>query len=277
MINEKIDLYEYFGLPRGNANGGYLTVHARTESGEMPRRSRPAMLVIPGGAYSVLSDREGEPVALKFIDRGFSSFVLAYSIQTKYPTPLFEAEMAIAYIKDNADKYNIDVTKVCAIGFSAGGHLAGMLATAKDDETVLGRTSAYLKPAAAILSYPVVTLGTATHGVTRDVITGGDVSMRDRLSVENRVDGNSVPVYIWHTYDDDCVPVENALMLASAYRKQGIPFGMTIFEKGWHGLSISNDEVCEFSDNQRHLYAVGKWVDLACDWLYSRGISRYKM
>lgn len=56
MTTQKIDLYEYFKLNRNGANGGYLTVYARAESVEIKRRSRPAMLVLPGGAYAMLSD-----------------------------------------------------------------------------------------------------------------------------------------------------------------------------------------------------------------------------
>lgn len=93
MITQKIDLYEYFKLNRNGTKGGYLTVYARTESVEMKRRLRPAMIVLPGGAYAMLSDREGEPVALKFLEKGYVSFVLSYSLQTQYPAPLIEAQM----------------------------------------------------------------------------------------------------------------------------------------------------------------------------------------
>ena len=71
MIIERIDLYEYYGKERGSVNGGYLTVYARTESKEIKPRIRPAMLIMPGGAYCMYSDREGEPVAIKFLDAGF--------------------------------------------------------------------------------------------------------------------------------------------------------------------------------------------------------------
>lgn len=271
MITQKIDLYEYFKLKRNGASGGYLTVYARTESDEMKRRLRPAMLVLPGGAYAMLSDREGEPIAIKFLERGYVSFLLSYSVQTKYPIPLFEAQMAVAYIRDNAKLYSVDGKHVCAAGFSAGAHLTGLLATAKNDEAILKRSIDELKPNAVILSYPVVTIGEFTHIESRDNITGGDEKLYDKLSVDKRVDRNTVPAFIWHTYEDDCVPVENSLMLASAYRKNNAPFALHIFEHGWHALSLADDETNVFSDEYKHLYKVGKWVDLACDWLVSRG------
>lgn len=274
MITQKIDLYEYFKLNRNGTKGGYLTVYARTESVEMKRRLRPAMLVLPGGAYAMLSDREGEPVALKFLEKGYVCFVLSYSVQTKYPTPLVEAQMAVAYIRDNAELYNADSKHVCAVGFSAGAHLTGLLATAKNDEAILKRSIDELKPNVVILSYPVVTMGEFTHVGSRNNISGGNEKLYDKLSVDKRVDENSVPAFIWHTYEDNAVPVENSLMLASAYRKNDVPFALHIFEHGWHGLSLADEETNVFSDECKHLYKVGKWIDLACDWLTSRGFMR---
>lgn len=271
MIHRVIDLYGYFGAERKGNEGGYLTVYARTESREISKIKRPAMLVIPGGGYWMLSDREAEPVALKFLGKGFAAFVLSYSVQTKYPAPLAEAEMAVAYIRKNAEEYNIDGERICAVGFSAGGHLTGLLATVKEDEVIAGESLESVKPNAVVLSYPVVTMGELTHEGTRDVITGGDKALREKLSVEKRADERSVPAFIWHTMEDDCVPVENSMMLADAYRRNRVPFGLTIFEKGHHGLSLADDETCRFSDGQKHLYRAGKWVELALDWLSARG------
>ena len=106
MIWKKIDLYAYYGVERNGATGGYVTVCARTESVEVKKRVRPAVLVMPGGSYVYLSDREGEPIACKFVDKGYAAFIMQYSVCAKYPTPLHEAEMAIAYIRDNAAIYH---------------------------------------------------------------------------------------------------------------------------------------------------------------------------
>lgn len=273
MIYEVIDLYDYNKIDRGGTNGGYLTVYARTESAEMKKRIRPAMLIIPGGAYNMISDRGGEPVAMKYLNNGFCAFTLSYSTKTKYPVPLTEAMLAISFIRDNAEKYNIDHNKVCVIGFSAGGHLAGLLSTVKEDEAAfIGKASEQVKPDAAILSYPVVTMGEYTHGGTRSNITGEEVALYGKLSIEKRIDKTTSPAFIWHTFEDKCVPVENSLMLASAYKKANVPFALHIFEHGGHGLSLSNDETCDFTEEQKHLYSVGKWFELSIDWLKARGM-----
>lgn len=249
-----------------------MTVYARTEIREIRKRLRPCLLIIPGGGYDFISDREGEPVALKYIIDGFVSFVLFYSVKTKYPTPLNEAMLAMAYIRENAQKYGIDANKVCVAGFSAGGHLAGLLATAMDEESAqIQMQLERIKPDAVILSYPVVTMGKCTHCDTRRNITGGDETLYSKLSVEKRVEKNASPVFIWHTFEDSCVPVENSLMLTSAYRRANVPFALHIFEHGEHGLSLADDETCDLKAGQEYIKCVSKWFDLSLDWLKSRG------
>lgn len=270
MTIEKINLYDYYGLSKGNASGGELCIYTRAQSVELKRKARPAVLVLPGGGYGFLSDREGEPVAIKFFEMGYCACVLSYSINTPYPTPLNEALMAVAYIKQNAEKYGVDKDNVVSIGFSAGGHLAGLLATATEDE--INALPSGAKPNAAILSYPVITMGVFTHEGTRDVISNNGKIDLYKLSIENRVNKDSVPAFIWHTFEDDCVPMENSLMLANAYKQNSVPFALHIFEKGWHGMSLCNRETNDENPWDVELNYVGKWFDLAMDWLNSRGI-----
>ena len=271
MITEQIDLYDYFHIPRESATGGYLNVFVRTPSKEINRKLRPAILVLPGGGYKFISDREGEPVALAFVAKGFSSFVLSYSIDTAYPVPLNEAFMAVAYIRENAEKYCVNRDKIAAIGFSAGGHLAGLLATATVEEIKFSQIDSSVRPNAVILSYPVVTMGEYAHEGSRSVITGNEKTLYDKLSVEKRVAKDSVPVFIWHTMADNCVPLENSLMLANAYKSAGVPFSLMIFEKGRHGLSLCTEETDDRNECDLEISHVGKWFSLALDWLSARG------
>lgn len=276
MINEKIDLYEYFGIDRGANAGGYLTAFARCEQCELSPKIRPAMLVIPGGAYMHLSVREGEPVALAYLNEGFSAFTLAYSLNTAYPAPLLEACMAVVYIREQAEKYDVDPERVAAVGFSAGGHLTAMLATIWNEKEIaekLGERVALAKPNAVVLSYPVATLGEYTHEATCRIITGGSGELREMLSNEKRVTPDSAPAFIWHTYEDNAVPVENSLLLASAYRKAGVPFALHIFERGWHGLSLCNAETNNQTADDRSVSEVAEWFPLSVDWLNARGFT----
>lgn len=274
MLYEKINLYEYFGLDKCDGAEGFLTVYMPSQSSELRRKLRPSIVVLPGGGYQFRSDREAEPVAFRFMSAGYAAFVLDYTVQTPFPTPLIEACMAVAYVRENAERLGLD-GNVAAIGFSAGGHLTGMLATMfgeKEVKDALGARAALSRPDAVIMSYPVVTTDDKlTHAGTRDTISGGDARLADRLSVEKRVSKDSAPAFIWHTYEDDGVPVENSLLLATAYRKAGVPFALHVFEKGWHGMSLCNAIVSNQTAADVEMYHVGKWFDLAIDWLAAHG------
>lgn len=273
MIAEKIDLYEYFGVER-KSGGGYLYPCIPPVITEIKPKLRPAMLVIAGGAYASVSQRESATVALKYASYGYDAFALDYSVNTPYPVPLLEACMAVVYIRENACKYNADVNHVAAVGFSAGGHLAAMLANIYDEkeiQDVLKSKTELAKLNAVILSYPVITTGCFTHGLSRDIISGKNAELAERLSMEKRVTKNSPPAFIWHTYADDCVPVENSLLYASACRQAGVPFALHVFEHGWHGLSLCNEETNDQTQADVELSDVGKWFGLSLDWLKSRG------
>lgn len=273
MTTEKIDLYAYFGIKKTDNANGYLNAYIINRSPEYSaERLRPAMIVVPGGAYYFRSDRECEPVALSFISKGFNAFTLAYSVSNegnvKYPYQLLEGCMAVAFVRENAEKYGIDPEHIAAVGFSAGGHLCAMLATVYDNASVkdfLGERSRLCRLDAVILSYPVITSGKYAHKGSFDNLCGNDEALRDYLSIENRVTANSVPAFIWCTADDGAVPSQNSIALALKYREAGVPFELHVFESGPHGLSIATEEV-NSPDS-----AVQKWVELANKWLENRG------
>lgn len=272
MQHGTVNLYDYFSLP--HRDSGTLTYYVAEENTENAPKKRPAILVIPGGAYLMVSQRESEPVALAFLDRGYDAFVLGYSTKTPYPAPLLEAAMAMVYIRENAKKFLLDREHVAAIGFSAGGHLAGMLATLFDDEhisSLLGERAALVRPDAAVLSYPVISTGTCTHGDTAATISGGDEKLRAALSLEKRVKKNSVPAFIWHTFEDGAVPVENSVLMGNAYRANGVPFELHIFERGCHGLSLHTPGVTDEAPFVP--LTADAWFELAIRWLASRGFS----
>lgn len=277
MTYERIDLYAYFGIARGEGREGYLTTYVPFSiENELKPKLRPGMLVIPGGGYWMRSDREKEPVALAFVAKGYCAFALDYTVQAPYPAPLIEAVMAMVYLRENAGKYHLDKEHLAAIGFSAGGHLAGSLSllfAEPEVRAVLGERINKARPDALILSYPVVTMGERTHEGTRDVITGGNKELMSRLSLETRVTSAAPPAFLWHTMEDDLVPVENSLMLASAYRSAGAPFALHIFEHGHHGLSLVSPETNDQTEYDAFLSPVGEWLPLALDWLRGRGFA----
>lgn len=268
MFCEKIDLYKYFGLKRKGGEEGYLNVYL-PEAPDYPTRVRPAMLVIAGGGYAFVSPREKECVALAYVSQGFAAFTLEYSIApVRFPAQLIEGAMALAYIRENAEKYAIKPDKLAAVGFSAGGHLTGMLGTLFDRAEVkaaLKEKAALVRPDAIILSYPVITCGDKAHRGSFDNLCGDNQALAGALSLEKCVKADSSPAFIWTTVDDNCVPSENSLSIALAYKAAGVPFELHIFESGVHGLSLATEETGGVNE------PVQKWLSLSFTWLKNRG------
>lgn len=261
-------IYEKIALREAGADGRIPTLTAYVLSDPLQvGRKRPAVLICPGGGYELCSPREQEPVAMRFLAAGYQAFVLEYSVApAKYPMALDEASMAVAMIRESAEKWSVAEDKIAVCGYSAGGHLAGHLATCWADEC-LARFRGQNRPNAAILCYPVITAGKYAHqGSFRYLLPDPqDTAMRETVSLEKRVSDKTPPVFLWHTVEDASVPVENSLLMAEALQRAKVPFELHIYPQGGHGLSLANPEVCgEIKEFYPH---VATWMPLAIEWL----------
>ncbi len=241
-----LNLYEYFGVtPEKNARAELTVLHYPTSCEVSRYRKKPAVLVIPGGGYGMTSDREAEPIAFRFLTYGFVPFILRYSCTPlHFPTQLREAAMAMRFIRENAQKYEVDANMVAAIGFSAGGHLCGSLGTMYDCHQVADiAPAAVIRPDALAMCYPVTLSWGNTHGGTMDNVSGGDEKLRQELSLDRRVRPDMPPVFLWHTRNDTVVPVRNSIVFAQALDEHGVDFSLHVYRNGWHGLSTCDTQV----------------------------------
>ena len=275
MNKKVVDLYSTYGLERKDGATGYLTCYTLDDYNFCEGRVRPAMLVLAGGGYAHLSQREKEPIAFSYMSKGFNVFILDYSLEPlSYPTQLIEGCMAVAHIRENAEEYHVDKEHICAIGFSAGGHLCGMLATLYDEKEVkdaLGVHAESCRLDGVILSYAVLSAYGQVHAGSIMRISGGNEEIRKKLDLPARVTENSVPAFIWHTVDDGSVPSESSLLMAMAYKQKNVPFELHIFESGCHGLSLASKETASSSSPTQINVPVQKWIDLTYVWLEKRG------
>lgn len=213
---------------------------------EQKERMRPAVLILPGGGYEYTSDREAEPIALEFIRRGVCAFVLRYSITpARFPQALCEALESIAYIRENASEWDIDPDNIAVCGFSAGGHLCASVGTFWNNsilDAYINRSRTVMKPNMLILSYPVITSGEYAHRGSFDALLGEN--QRDEslslVSLEKQVTADVPPTFIWHTYEDGCVPVQNTMLFANELIAHNVPTEVHIYRRGGHGLSLGN-------------------------------------
>ncbi len=276
MVYKNVDLYEYFGVKRAEGANANLKVLTHSKSYDGLYKTRPAILVIGGGGYGAISEREKEPIAFSYFGKGYDAFILEYSVAPiRYPSQLIEACMAVAYIRENADDYGIISNQISAIGFSAGGHLCGMLATIYGEQIVkdaLGDKAKLCRPDAVILSYPVIDGGEFAHRDSFNNLCGGDGKLVEKLSLQTRVKSDTPPAFIWTTVTDELVPCENSLLIASAYRKAGVPFELHIFDEGRHGLATCTMETATVQEGCTFINPhVEKWFELSLEWLANLG------
>ena len=273
MNHFTINLYSHYGFDNQGSTEGNLYAYILSTPAISTSRRRPAMLVIPGGGYSSTSSREAEPIAMRFLTAGYNVFILRYTCApATFPVALREACMAMRYIRENAEAFEVDPAHVAAIGFSAGGHLCGTLGTMYDCPEVadLG-DAALLRPDALCMCYPVAVAWGNTHQGTFRNISGGDEALRMRLSIDKLVRPDMPPVFLWHTRDDASVPVRNSLILAEALDEQGITFAMNIYAHGRHGLSTADDLVYNTNDMPTYSPTVPGWTKDAISFLAEQG------
>ena len=260
MIHERIFL--------DNEKRTYIDTYVNTDSREKPR---DAMLVIPGGGYhQVCLDREGECVAMAYASHGVNSFVLNYRVGVgeTYPNQLIDAARAMAHIKQNADKYHIDPDRVFAVGFSAGGHLCGTLATLyREAEELIGLEKDTARPRGVVLAYPVVTALHKTHIGSFEKLLCKPFSEiteeeKKHFSIEENITADTPPAFIWHTAEDAVVPPVGSIRLAEAYCKAGAKVEFHLYPYGPHGLALSNEVTCIEGQPKAE-----SWVEEAVEWI----------
>ncbi|MFL5342392.1 MAG: alpha/beta hydrolase [Gemmataceae bacterium] len=231
------------------------------------------VIVIPGGGYSGrATDHEGKQVAAWLNERGIVAFILKYRTTGEskiapplQPGPMLDVQRAIRTVRATAKAYGLDPHRVGVWGFSAGGHLASTAAThfdaGKADGDDIDKQSC--RPDFAILAYPVITMTEKTHGGSRNNLIGKNPSAEliEFYSNEKHVTKDTPPTFLFHTVEDQAVPVENSRMFKAACEKVGVPVELVEYEKGRHGVGLAqNDPV------------LSKWPQKLEAWLKARGV-----
>ena len=211
-------------------------------------RKRPLVMICPGGGYAFRSFREAEPVAVRLLGLGMSVCVIDYAVApARFPAALLQVLAAIAYAREHAEAWHIDPSEIILMGFSAGGHLAasaGVFWSKPHYAAKLGLKPEQVKPNGLALCYPVITAGPHAHEDSIRNLLGDDIDiLRQTVSLEKQVSAQTPPAFLFHTWDDGLVPMENTLLFAAALRQQGVAAMPYIYPKGTHGISLSNQEV----------------------------------
>ena len=188
------------------------------------------MIVLPGGGYAAHAPREAEPVARWLGETGVQASVFRYPLNVRHPAPLDALRAEIAR------RRAAGAERIGLIGFSAGGHLAGLAALAPGaapDQTVQF----------AVLGYAITSMQTETYRPARVILLGQDASLhlRRSTSLDALVTPASPPFFVWHTAEDPYVPPEHTYRLASALAAGHVPHAVHVFAHGPHGLGLARD------------------------------------
>ncbi|HWR11853.1 MAG TPA: alpha/beta hydrolase [Rectinemataceae bacterium] len=287
MIHETIDVWGHGegseGSYRGDMGDGFAPVIDTYVLDGNKRRA--AVLICPGGGYGFLSPREAEPIALQFNAAGYHAFVLHYSVAPRrHPLPLLDVSKALCVLRRRAEEYNIHSGRIALCGFSAGAHLAASLGVYWDKPlslsgaggvkdlngqtfTPTGIEPGMNRPDALILCYPVITSGSFAHKGSFENLLGpgaGPETLAE-VSLELHVNEKTPPAFIWHTYADEGVPLENSFLFAGALRAAGVPFEYHVYPEGPHGLSLATEETSV--DGKEPNPHVSSWMYLCVEWL----------
>lgn len=233
-----------------------------------------SIVICPGGGYGGLADHEGSQYARWFNELGIAGFVLKYRLGSagyRHPAMLQDAARAVRTVRARADEWKLDPKRIGIIGSSAGGHLASTLLThfdagKPDAADSIERVSS--RPDLGILCYAVITMGEFTHQGSKHNLLGKAPlpGLVRELSNELQVTKETPPCFIWHTWEDKAVPVENSLKFAEALRKAGVRFDLHIYERGQHGLGLGSQP---YGSGERH-----PWTRDCAFWLKARGFAK---
>jgi len=215
-----------------------------------------ALLITPGGSYQrVVIDKEGYELAAWLAARGVTAFVCFYRLPGQgwadgRNAPLADAQRAMRLIRSRAAEWKIDPKRVGALGYSAGGHVCGELATRHGEKVYAAVDAADAidpKPLFAAPLYPAFAMDpflNPTPGAARPAAPAGSSSWP------------TPPTFLCHAEDDTTLPVENTVRMRAALKAAGVPVETHIFAEGGHGFGLR--------------FTVGKpvaaWPDLLMAW-----------
>lgn len=240
-----------------------------------PDKATGASIVIcPGGGYAVLAPHEGVHYALWLNESGIAGFVLRYRLGSdgyRHPAMMQDILRAVRFVRAHAEEWDLDPNRIGVMGSSAGGHLAATALTHFDagdpaSSDPVERVSS--RPDLGILCYPVITMGPDTHAGSRRNLLGDSPTpeLVEFLSNEKQVTDRTPPVFIFHTFEDTAVKVENAMEFAASLRRHNVPFALHIYSKGDHGMGLGG---AQWDPDGRH-----PWTRECALWLKEQGFSK---
>ena len=203
------------------------------------------VVICPGGGYAMRAPHEGQGYAEFLQAHGISAIVLEYRVAPyRHPAEGSDVQRAIRVARHELGKLGVE--KIGVMGSSAGGHLAATASVHYDKvfyEPTDEIDAISARPDFSILCYPVLDFGEFRHDGTRHNLLGENPSeeMIEYFSLAKQVTADTPPAFIWHTFNDNGVPVENSLFYAAALSAHKVPCELHVYPDGPHGLGLSTN------------------------------------
>lgn len=229
------------------------------------KKSDGAIVILPGGGYGGRTGYEGEDYAKFFTEHGITAFVCSYRVAPhRFPLPLLDSRQAVRFVRHNSEKYGLDKEKVYIMGSSAGGHLAALTSTYKEELELEDKADKEnCIPNGQILCYPVIGLMDKEKGHIgsgKNLLGDKLEEMADKLNPCLIADKDTPRAFIWHTFNDGVVNVINSLEYAESLRRLDVSAEVHIFPEGEHGLGLALNAPY-----------VAQWKGLLLKWLEFNG------
>ncbi|WP_251545535.1 alpha/beta hydrolase [Limosilactobacillus caecicola] len=252
-----------------HATNATLTAHLQEPTPNSPWQAFPPLIIVPGGSMTHIPPEESEKTAIAFAAKGYQVFILRYSFladqQPLYPQPLIDLSLAVQLVKQHREAWHLS-DELFILGFSAGGHITALYNDYWSTpwlSNLTGIANQVLKPTKIVLGYPVIDLDAGFPVDEQTIAQWTDNPAK--FSASRHVNRHNVPTFIWHTMDDQFVPVQHSLNYSLALKNQDISQEIHLFTHGPHGMDIANELVAHHPDGaQPH---VAHWVELANEWL----------
>lgn len=264
MENKKLNISELYGIPGEALFESFI--HSDTQENHKYVQNLPCMIVCPGGAYRMTSDREAEPIAIDFYNRNYNTFVLRYAVApARYPLAITQLACAVDYVRRHAEELRVDPNRIFVTGFSAGGHLVGSFANLWSElpSDFVDPATLDCRPNGILLGYPVIF--PESHRGSFKNLLGDDYESHPalpKLILHESVNDNNPPCFIWTTAEDAAVNPTATTSYTAALLARKIRCECHIFPTGGHGSST-----CDARSNERwEQYGnAGIWLDLAAE------------
>ena len=227
------------------------------------KKTDACVVVFPGGGYGCLCDYEGKDYAQWLNTLGVTAFVVYYSVAPKrFPAPLLDSRRAVRFVRANAEKFGIAVDKVAVMGSSAGGHLCALTSTYTapiEGEGVDSIDEYAFLPNAQILCYPVISSDESVfHGGSYQNLLGERYEEKAKFDPELLATENTPPAFVWHTSEDQLVPVANSCRYVARLAQLGVYSELHVFPFGAHGRALA------LHPEEQH---TAQWKGLLVNWL----------